>query len=322
MLSRTADHLFWLARYLERAENMARMLDMNHQMSMMPQSLQMAHRNWRASLETFQLTSTFDEHYELLSQQDVLNFMCFDERNSASIYHALKSAHDNAKAVRGQLGSELWQTINTTWIEYQDWQRQVLDNNDYVAFYEWLKMRSQLQQGIFAHNIYHDETKRFFSLGLYLERADNIARLIDVKFYTLGTWLDDQKDAAQQDHAHFYHWASMLKAVCGFEAFRKKECGAIDAQKVIDLLVFNVDFPRSMACSMQQVYQHLQALGHQNAKDLEREAGKLSAALIYGSCDINLLKDLHGYLMNFLADLQEMNQMIMKTFMLNIEAIA
>jgi uncharacterized alpha-E superfamily protein len=320
MLSRTADHLFWLARYLERAENMARMLDMNQQMSMMPQSLQMAQRTWRGSLETFYLTEHFDQHYELLSQQDVLHFMCFDEKNSASIAYSLKSARDNAKAVRGNLSTELWQAINTTWLEYQDWQKQTLDSNDYLAFYEWIKMRSQLHQGILMHTIYQDQAFQFLKLGMFLERADNIARLIDVKFYTLGSWQDDQKDVSQYDYADFYHWAIMLKSVSGFEAFRRRQAGAIDAEKVLNLLVFDVEFPRSLAYSMEKVHEQIQKLKNHDSRNLELKVGRLATGLEYGLSTPEFIAHLHTYLADFLASLQHISQGIAHTFMLNVQS--
>jgi uncharacterized alpha-E superfamily protein len=320
MLSRTADHLFWLARYLERAENMARMLDMNQQMSMMPQSLQMAQRTWRASLETFYLTAHFEENYDLLSQQDVLHFMCFDERNSASIAHSFKAARDNAKAVRGHLSTELWQAINSTWLEYQDWQKQTLDSNDYMAFYEWIKMRSQLHQGILMHTLSQDQAFQFLKLGMFLERADNMARLIDVKFYTLGSWLDDQKDVLQHDYADFYHWAIMLKSVSGFEAFRRRQAGTIDVEKVLNLLVFDIEFPRSLAYSMRKVHEQVQKLKNHDTHHLELKVGRLATGLQYGISHEEFIENLHAYLADFLASLQQISQSIAHTFMLNVQS--
>lgn len=317
MLSRTADHLFWLARYIERAENTARMLDMSHQMAMMPQSLQMAQRSWRATLEIFNQANQFDGGYEFLSQHDVLYFMCFDPQNPASIHQSLYLARENAKAVRGSLSLELWQAINSTWLEYQEWQTQTIHTNDYLALYDWIKMRSHLQNGIQNNTIYHDDVYHFLSLGTYLERADNISRLLDVKFYTLGIWLDDQRDAAS--YADFYHWATVLKAVSAFEAFRKIDSEAITPEKVIDLLVFNTHMPRSLAYSMEKVHFHLQKLRTPHSQPIERMVGALATGLRYGFTEEKFVKHLHAYLADFLGHLQQITEQISQSFMLNVK---
>lgn len=119
MLSRTADHLFWMARYTERAENTARMLDVNYQTSLLPQSAEVAEQGWWAMLDISELTQVFDERYGLLSRDDVIDFMVRDMTNPSSIMSCLRGARENARAVRGSITTEVWETINTTWLDVQ-----------------------------------------------------------------------------------------------------------------------------------------------------------------------------------------------------------
>ena len=118
MLSRTADHLFWMARYMERAENTARLLDVNYQTSLLPQSSEAAQAAWRGLLGISELTKEYAAKYPEITARDVMNFMVTDERNPSSILNCLRAARENARAVRGALTTEVWETMNQTWLEY------------------------------------------------------------------------------------------------------------------------------------------------------------------------------------------------------------
>jgi len=118
MLSRTADHLFWMARYMERAENTARMLDVNYQTSLLPQSADMAEQGWRGLLSISELTWSFSQKYDRVDERSVMDFMVRDETNPSSILACLRAARENARAVRGALTTEVWETQNQTWLEF------------------------------------------------------------------------------------------------------------------------------------------------------------------------------------------------------------
>ena len=147
MLSRTADHLFWMARYMERAENTARMLDVNYQMSLLPQSVEAAENGWRGLLSISELSDDFNRRYGRVTPHAVLDYMVRDAANGSSIRSCLMAARENARAVRGTLTTEVWETQNQTWLEFQ---RLVADD----AFqrspgetFEWVKFRSHLSRG-------------------------------------------------------------------------------------------------------------------------------------------------------------------------------
>src|ERR1022692_79119 len=187
MLSRTADHLFWMARYMERAENTARMLDVNYQMSLLPQSADAVERGWRGLLSISELTGDFAKGHAAVTPKSVIDYMVSDAANGSSIRSRLMAARENARAVRGTLTTEVWETQNQTWLEFQ---RMVADD----AFqkspgeaFEWVKFRSHLSRGVTVGTMLQDEAFHFLRIGSFLERGDNTARLLDVKFHAVDT---------------------------------------------------------------------------------------------------------------------------------------
>ncbi|MBI3368021.1 MAG: alpha-E domain-containing protein, partial [Burkholderiales bacterium] len=144
MLSRTADHLFWMARYMERAENTARMLDINYQTSLLPQSADRDEQGWQSVLGISELTHAFRKHHERVDAANVMQFMVRDEDNASSIASCLAAARENARAVRGTLTTELWETTNQTWLEFNRLLHGDGFERDPAALFEWVKFRSHL----------------------------------------------------------------------------------------------------------------------------------------------------------------------------------
>ena len=165
MLSRTADHLFWMARYTERAENTARMLDVNYQASMLPQSPEVAQQGWLAMLDVTELTPVFAAHHGAVVHEEVIDFMVRDLSHPASIMSCLRAARENARAVRGALTTPLWETINTTWLDVQQMVADGILRRDPAQFFEWVKFRSHLTRGVEAGTMLKDEAYCFMRLG-------------------------------------------------------------------------------------------------------------------------------------------------------------
>jgi len=180
MLSRTADHLFWMARYMERAENTARMLDVNYQTSLLPQSADMAELGWRGLLSISELTWNFSQKYSQPTAHNVMDFMVRDETNPSSILACLRAARENARAVRGALTTEVWETQNQTWLEFNRMLQDDAFERDPGSLFEWVKFRSHLSRGVTVGTMLMDEALHFLRIGTFLERADNTARLLDV----------------------------------------------------------------------------------------------------------------------------------------------
>ena len=187
MLSRTADPLFWMARYMERAENTARMLDVNYQMSLLPQSVEAAEKGWKGLLSISELSGDYAKRHGAVTPRGVMDYMVGDPANGSSIRSCLQAARENARAVRGTLTTEVWETQNQTWLEFQ---RMVATDDFHKApsdTFEWVKFRSHLSRGVTVGTMLQDEAFHFLRIGSFLERADNTARLLDVKFHAVDS---------------------------------------------------------------------------------------------------------------------------------------
>ncbi|OWW20833.1 alpha-E domain-containing protein [Noviherbaspirillum denitrificans] len=320
MLSRTADHLFWMARYTERAENTARMLDVNVQTSLMPQSAHAAEQGWRAMLGISELLDAFDDKYGLMTARDVLDFMVRDPDNPSSIVSCIQQSRENARAVRGALTTEVWETHNATWLELQNKLKSRILEEDPSQFFEWVKYRSHLSRGVTIGTMLKDEAFHFIRLGTFLERADNTARLLDVKFHGTDKSVFADPSSDDETQRDFYHWAAILRSVSGFEIYRKVYRDVITPERVAELLMLRADMPRSLLACMEEVTSNLAQVRNDVSADTERFVGKLHAELKYSRIDEILSSGLHEYLTQFLERMYEVGNRISRDFLVPLTA--
>lgn len=314
MLSRTADHLFWLARYTERAENLARLLDITWQTSLVPQKEDNARRNWQAALLCHDQLPSYEEFYEEVTAENVLRFMMFDPNNPSSIYSCLKSARENAHAVRGTLTQEMWETINETWLALLHFSKRDLRDEELTDFFEWVKTRSSLSRGVTFGTMLHDEAFYFIRLGTYLERADSTARLLDVKYYMIS------EGETLGPAADYYQWGALLRSVSAFEIYRRGYRGSVVPSRVADLLITRADMPRSLNACMIEVESMLEKLSNRHSKETQRLAGQLSAQLRYADIEEILEQGLHPYLETFQQRVYDLGMRISHDFLLPMRA--
>lgn len=314
MLSRTADHLFWMARYMERAENTARMLDVNYQTLLLPQSAAVAEQGWKGLLSISELSGDYAQRYGKVEARQVMDYMVRDERNPSSIYCCLRAARENARAVRGALTTEVWETQNQTWLEFN---RQIAGGQfqrDPGDFFEWVKFRSHLSRGVTLGTMLQDEAFHFLRIGTFLERADNTARLLDVKFHAVHS--DFFGAATERDQEYdFYHWSAILRSVSGFEVYRKVYRNIIQPEKVAELLILRADMPRSLAACVNEVVSNLGMVANEQSSETLRRAGRLRADLQYGRIDEILSTGLHAYLTQFLDRIGDLGLGISRDFL-------
>ena len=314
MLSRTADHLFWMSRYTERAENTARMLDVNYQTSLLPQSAEMAQAGWRGLLGISELLPHYTAQHEEIRGAQVMEFMVKDESNPSSIVSCLKAARENARAVRGTLTTEVWETQNQTWLEINRMLRAGEFERDPSQFLEWVKFRSHLSRGVTLGTMLMDEALYFMRLGIFLERADNTARLVDVKFHAReGDYFGNGSDKNQE--YDFYHWSAILRSVSGFEVYRKVYRDVIKPERVAELLILRPDMPRSLHASLNEVLSNLALVANEQSAETQRRAGKLCAELKYGRIDEIMATGLHAYLTQFLDRVNDLGVHISRDFL-------
>jgi uncharacterized alpha-E superfamily protein len=319
MLSRTADHLFWMSRYTERAENTARMLDVNYQTSLLPQSAAVAQLGWQGMLSISELMPDYIAKHGEVTPKQVMEFMVMDESNSSSIMSCLKAARENARAVRGSLTTETWETQNQTWLEVNRMLRSGEFERDPAQFFEWVKFRSHLSRGVTVGTMLMDEALHFMRLGTFLERADNTARLVDVKFHAVQS--DFFGAASEKDQEYdFYHWSAILRSVSGFEVYRKVYRDVIRPERVAELLILRPDMPRSLHASLNEVVANLAMVANDESAETQRRAGKLRAELQYGNIDEILANGLHAFLTQFLDRVNELGARISRDFLIPVPA--
>ncbi|MEO6896626.1 MAG: alpha-E domain-containing protein [Caldimonas sp.] len=357
MLSRTADHLYWMARYMERAENTARMLDVNYQMSLLPQSDGAAERGWRGLLSINEIGGDFARRRGEVTARSVIDYMVADPKNGSSIRSCLMAARENARAVRGTLTTEVWETQNQTWLEFQRMVAEGAFEQSPSEAFEWVKFRSHLSRGVTVGTMLQDEAFHFLRIGSFLERADNTARMIDVKFHAVDNEFvgygpdaaaarlrygmslsagqsqsqsqsgggsqsqsQSQESGSKDVEFDFYHWSAVLRSVSGFEIYRKVYRNVIRPERVAELLILRLDMPRSLAACMHEVVSNLQRVANEQSKDTLRLAGRLDADLQYGRIDEILATGLHAYLTQFLERVNALGAGISRDFLVPVAA--
>jgi uncharacterized alpha-E superfamily protein len=309
MLSSTADHLYWMARSMERAENTARMLDVTYRMSLLRQVLIEPHHEWRAMLSISGLHEGFEERYDIPNAENVLHFMALDKENPGSIYNSLFTARENARAVRGSITSEMWEALNATWLEMKRIHTEGIALDGVSRFFEWVKERSHLSRGIAHGTMLRDNTFRFIRLGSFLERADNTARILDVKYHILLPSLKDIGGAAD-----YYQWSAVLRSVSAFESYRKVYRDQITPKRVGELLILRPDMARSLITCVNEVQRLLRDINGPHSTDLINLCNQLHAQLHTETIDGIFEYGLHEYLSEFLEKIYDLGNLINTTY--------
>jgi uncharacterized alpha-E superfamily protein len=316
MLCRVANELYWMARHIERAENAARMLDVTYRTSLLP--YQVTERGlewaepWSVPLITSGLATAYYKRHASLSAESVLRYMSLDATNPSSIYCCLRAARESARSVRGAITSEMYEDLNTAWLEMRRYDYDSVEQMGVSNFLEWVKMRSHLFRGVTFGTMLRDEAYHFIRLGTHIERADNTSRILDVKYHLLLPSTADVGGAVD-----YYQWAAVLQSVSGFESYRKIYSDVITPRRVAELLILREDMPRSLRCCMSFINETIERLceDHQHSDELERLSGQINAELRYARTDDIITRGLHEYLMDFLERVSELGNEINRVFL-------
>lgn len=314
MLCRTANELYWMARHIERAENTARLLDVTYRMSLLPYDavepgLAWA-EPWAVPLITSGLATSFYDRFPQLSAESVLRYMILDISNPSSILCCLRSARESARAVRGAITSEMYEDLNSAWLEMRGQNYDHIQGSGVSEFLGWVKMRSHLFRGVTFGTMLRDEAYHFIRLGTHIERGDNTARILDVKYHTL------LPSAAEVGGAvDYYQWGALLRSVSGFESYRKIYSDVITPRRVAELLILRQDMPRSLHSCMNFINETLAVLCDDSSKEIRRASGELHAKLRFARTDDIIRFGLHEYLMEFLDRISELGNEINSHFL-------
>jgi uncharacterized alpha-E superfamily protein len=238
-----------------------------------------------------------------------MHYMTLDEQNLGSIYNSLQSARDNARTVRGTITSEMWEALNATWIEMKAIKERGIKRDGIADFYEWVKERSHLFRGISYGTMLRDEAFRFIRLGTFLERADNTARILDVKYHILLPSLSDVGGVGD-----YYQWGALLRSLSGFETYRKVYKDVIVPRRVIELLILRADMPRSLHACVEELDEQIKIINGSRSAELQRLSGLLRAELRYGRLGDIMKLGLHEYLTEFLERINEIGNEVNSTY--------
>lgn len=317
MLSRTANDLFWLSRQIERAENTARMLDITYRMSLLPYRVSDQDDRWvepwAVPLITSGLATAYHQLYQDVSAESVLRFMILDAANPTSIFSSLRTARENARAQRGAITIEMWESLNATWLEMRSQSFERIREGGTSEFFEWVKERSHLFRGVTVGTMLRDEGYTFMRLGTFFERADNTARILDVKYHTLLPSAQEVGGAVD-----YYQWSALLRSVSAFNAYRKIYSDVITPVRAAELLILREDMPRSLHACMNEIYEILKEICAGAKLEPERLAGEIHAQLHYGQTARIFDFGLHEWLMKFLEQLGTLNAEINQHFLVPV----
>jgi uncharacterized alpha-E superfamily protein len=293
---------------------------------LLPQSADEAEKGWRSLLSISELTADFAKRHGEVTPRAVIDYMVSDANNASSIRNCLRAARENARAVRGTLTTEVWETQNQTWLEFQRMVAEREFDRDPSNGFEWVKFRSHLSRGVTVGTMLQDEAFHFLRIGSFLERADNTARLLDVKFHAVESEFHGGGNGSGNTHSgkdievDFYHWSGILRSVSAFEVYRKAYRNVIRPEKVAELLILRPDMPRSLAACMQEVVSNLERVANEQSSDTLRRAGRLRADLQYGRIDEILATGLHAYLTQFLERVGTLGFGISRDFLVPMAA--
>lgn len=310
MLSRVADSIFWMSRYIERAENVARFIEVNHNLAL--ELGEAMADQWAPLVYTSGDTKAFQDSYTDHSRESVLKFLTSDRKNPNSIVSCLQSARENARQVRENISSDMWEELNKFYLMVREATAGGLVPNHPYDFYQRIKFAGYLLVGITDSTMSHGEGYHFARLGRLLERADKTSRIVDVKYFIL---LPEPQDIGTP--VDVVQWSALLKSAGALEMYRKSH-GKIDPVRVADFLMLDRDFPRSMHFCLIKAEDSLHALtgtvGGSFRNRAEQHLGRLRAELDYTHVNDIVRLGLHEFIDDFQAKLNLVGETISETF--------
>ncbi len=310
MLSRVAESIYWMSRYISRAENMARVVGVNNQLDLQMPGL--ADEQWDPMVQVTGDSEAFHDAYDAPTRANVIQFLTFDAANPNSIVSCLTQARENARSIREIISSEVWEAINTFYLfirEPDARQRAVADAH---GFFQHVQRSSYQIEGAKNETMEHGEGWHFSRMGQYLERSNQTTRILDTKYYLL---LPSPKDVGKP--IDDLQWSALLRSASALEAYRRTH-GRVSASEVTSFLLFNRDFPRSVHHCAIEAQNSLHAVTgtplRRYANSAERALGRLVADLGYTETSDVIRVGLHAFLDSIQGRLNGVGSEITSTF--------
>ena len=312
MLSRTADSLYWVARYVERAEYLARILEATLRLASLPASYGRGSSEWESVVQTAGCFEAFMEAYGEANEKNVREFLAFSPDNPSSIRNCLEVARSNARAVRTALTSEMWDAINGAWLELKRFDNAKMNSEDFGRFLEWVKGVSLAFDGSAYRTMLRSDGYWFSRLGVYIERADTTARILDVKYHVLLP--ESEKVGGTLD---YFQWTTILREVSALTAYHWVYRQSVQPKLVADLLILNPQMPRSLASCYENISRFLDAIGDAYGRQgaSQRMARKMLNDLNRTKIDTIFESGLHEFIENFVTDNNNLGLLVSEQYL-------
>jgi uncharacterized alpha-E superfamily protein len=311
MLSRIADSLFWMARYMDRAENTARLLDVTYHM-LLEQSHQSYQLRWDAVIQITGAQDTFYKFYSEASPQNVCDFLAFREDNHDSVISCIHKVRENARTIRDRISREMWENVNGLYHRMREFQPDAEMRNGPHGFCHEIIFGSHAFNGVTDSTLPHDEGWQFLQAGRALERAESTARIVDVEYHKL---LETSSPLAQPDS---HQWMAVLKSVAAYEIYRRAYHSAIDPAKVAELLLLHPQHPRSVRFNMALLQASMRAISgaapHTYLTEAERLIGKVHDSLVYDRIEDIFARGLHVFLSELQKTCRQIGEQIARSY--------
>ncbi len=335
MLSRDADNCFWIGRYVERAEATARMVDVHYhaalESALPPEESEELEQGttpmpWKSIITISDSAEDYAAAKGEETDRDVLHFFTFDTDNPNSILSCWRNARENARAIREQISSEMWESLNVSYLQLREWNADRILATTPHEFYQLVKNSSHLFQGILNRTMMMGETRDWLDTGRFLERSGQTARLTDVKYHDLLPQSSSSEDGSSEVNPFgvggpldTHGWIAVLKSVSAFEMYRKTYHDGIKPASVVGFLVLSAQFPASVRHGIGRVESCLRRISGNTTgspiNEPERFVGRLYADLTYARPDEIIHNGLHEYLENVQNQCELVGLAIINTYL-------
>jgi uncharacterized alpha-E superfamily protein len=312
MLSRTADNLYWLARYVERAEFIARILEVTQRLTTLPLAYAGSSNEWESVVETAGCADTFSMVHTEANEDNVVDFLCFSKDNPSSIRSCFQNARHNARAVRTALTVEMWDAINGAWLELKRFSGARSSREEFTRFLRWVLESSLRFDGSAYRTMLRNDAYWFSRLGLFIERADNTARILDVKYHLLLP--TNERIGGPLD---YFQWAAVLRSVSALTAYHWVYRESVKPWLIADLLILKDEMPRSLASCYENLVQNLdniaRAYGRQGPA--QQQSKMIRARLQNCRVDDLFQHGLHEFIEEFIRSNNQLGGTIMEQYL-------
>src|SRR5215475_8171260 len=313
MLSRTAENLYWLARYVERAEYIARTIDATLRVTALPAAYIGKSNEWESALLTAGVSQSFHDSYAEANEENVVEYLSFAAANPSSIRNCIEAARLNSRSVRTALTGEMWDTINGAWLELQEvWSKGTSSREDLAKFLRFVQEASLRFDGSAYRTMLRNDAYWFSRLGVHLERADNTARILDVKYHVL---------LPEEEHVggplDFYQWSSILRSVSALTAYHWVYRETLKPWLIADLLILNDSLPRSLASCYEATVRNLDAIAgaYNRQGPAQRHARGIRTRLQNSRMDGIFQRGLHEFIGEFIVENNRLGSLVTDQFL-------